>query len=116
MANKVKKPKFPTRALIGPVAWQIEERDLRDRKVYGSCSSIAKHYIHVDTINPRQDVEIELIDTLLHELLHAMDDTWRIGLSEKQVSLLAEALEHFLPRNPHITYWVEKYHDWLEEQ
>jgi hypothetical protein len=114
MATKLKKPKFPTRAVIGPVEWQIVETDLSKRGIYGSCTPVADHTIKIDTSIDRY--ETLLTDTVIHEILHALSDTYRIKLKERQVWQLGVALSHFLPRNPHITHWIEQYDDWLEEQ
>lgn len=42
-------------------------------------------------------------ETVLHEVLHILDIAMRVGLSEKQVSVLARGLLCVLTQNPHLT-------------
>lgn len=40
--------------------------------------------------------------TLIHEVIHGLDDLYGIGLKEKQVERLGIALYQFIEDNPHI--------------
>ena len=45
-------------------------------------------------------------DTLIHEAIHAIDDSLALGLTEQQVHGLAAALYDVLRRNPIFTLWL----------
>ena len=113
----MKKPTPPTRILIGPVEYQIEFDNyaiFNTKHVMASVTNVAKHKIRINENHP--DVETELVDSILHEAIHAMDQIYRIDLKEEQVVKLANALTHFIEYNPHIPYWIERHSSWLEEQ
>lgn len=117
VSRKSVRPELPKRIQVGPLGWQIEEVG---KEYYGnsttmaSCSSVKNHYIKINTALPNW--EEEAVDSMLHELIHAMDDTYRIGLSEKKVHLLAEALAHLIEYNPQLIYWIEKHSNYLENK
>jgi hypothetical protein len=113
----MKKPELPTRALIGPVTYDIKYQDytkFNTKTTLGTCSTIADHQIRINVDHP--EYEEELVDTILHEFIHAMDHVYEINLKEQQVHDLARAFTHFIEYNPHIPYWIEKHQNWLEEQ
>lgn len=86
----------------------------------GTIVVIDKPYqiIEVPTINPDDDRWGEIdstvntiklrtgmhwsraLDTLAHELVHALDHNMKIGLSERQVTALGSGLFSLLTRNP----------------
>ena len=47
-------------------------------------------------------------DTLLHETIHAIDETLYLKMTEKQVSQLASVLLGVLKDNPEFTAWILK--------
>lgn len=49
----------------------------------------------------------ERLDTLLHEVLHVINDQLAIGLSERQVHRIAHGLATFLVDNPRFVRWVQ---------
>ena len=113
----MKKPTPPTRVLIGPVEYQIQFDDYSKfptKITMGTSSTIADHKIRINKDHPECD--IELVDTVLHEMIHAMDYVYSIKLKEQQVHDLARALTHLIEYNPHIPYWIERHQTWLEEQ
>jgi len=113
----MKKPTPPTRVLIGPVEYQIEfdsYSTFRHGEIMASVTNIARHKIRINKDHP--DVEIELVDSILHEAIHAMDQIYKINLKEEQVVTLANALTHFIEYNPHVPYWIERHSSWLEKQ
>jgi hypothetical protein len=113
----MKKPNPPTRVLIGPVEYQIQFEDyttFSNKNVMASVSEVARHKIRINKDHP--NLETELVDTILHEAIHAMDQIYKINLKEEQVTSLANALTHFIEYNPHIPYWIERQSSWLEEQ
>jgi hypothetical protein len=113
----MKKPNPPTRVLIGPVEYQIKFDDyttFSSKHVMASVGNVARHKIRINKDHP--DFEVELVDSILHETIHAMDAIYKIGLKEDQVVSLAEALTHLIEYNPHIPYWIDRHQSWLEEQ
>jgi hypothetical protein len=63
----------------------------------------------------RQEVWVRLVhakeqaqDTLLHEIIHAVDESLTIGLREKQVHQLAAALLGVFKDNPEFVAWILK--------
>jgi hypothetical protein len=102
----MKKPKLPGRILIGNVAYDIKplpKSDI-DRGVDGMCSSVFYHSIYIN----ENQVGVEAVDTMIHEMLHAMQDIYRINLSHKQIYRLADALSHMVDNNPAILHWMQK--------
>jgi hypothetical protein len=108
----MKKPKLPSRILIGNVAYDIAElpQDRIDAGVNGDCSNVLNHTIRIDPNLVGHDA----IETVLHEVLHAMEDVYRIKLSHKQVYQLSNALAAMVRYNPHITNWMEKIENYSE--
>jgi hypothetical protein len=102
----MKKPKLPTRILIGNVDYDIIElpQDRIAAGVDGECSNVFHHTIRIDPNLVGHDA----IETLFHETLHAMEDVYRLKLSHKQIYQLSGALAHMVRFNPHITHWMEK--------
>jgi len=45
-------------------------------------------------------------DTVLHELVHAVDETLRLGMKEQQVHQLASALLAVIKHNPALVNWL----------
>jgi hypothetical protein len=45
-------------------------------------------------------------DTLLHETIHAIDETLVTGMTEQQVSNIASVLLAVLKDNPEFTKWI----------
>jgi hypothetical protein len=113
----MKKPTPPTRVLIGPVEYQIKfdvYTTFSGKHVMASIGNVASHKIRINKDHP--DFETELVDSILHEAIHAMDQIYKINLKEEQVEKLAEAFTHLIEYNPHIPYWIERHSSWLEEQ
>jgi hypothetical protein len=102
----MKKPKLPAHVLIGNVRYQIEDLpfDKVRQGVNGDCSNVLHHKIRIDP----ELVGEEAIDTLFHEIFHAMVDIYRINLSHKQIYQLSSALAQLVRYNPHIPNWMEK--------
>jgi hypothetical protein len=47
-------------------------------------------------------------DTMLHEIIHAIDETLGLGMKEKQVHQLAVGITAVLKQNPELTAWLLK--------
>ena len=45
-------------------------------------------------------------DTLLHEVVHAIDDTLALGMTEEQVHALGAGLYQVLSENKQLTRWL----------
>lgn len=48
----------------------------------------------------KSQTDVDLVDTILHESIHAIDDDLNIGLSEKQVVKLGNGLTELIASNP----------------
>ena len=88
---------------VGPFTYDVkykkEVRDIDGNLVWGSISHM------------RQTIDIATGDTsteerqqvaLLHELLHALSNTYVIGLQEEQVEVLANTLIDLFGRNKNV--------------
>ena len=98
---------------IGPVVWQLIPETRTDRDYAGHCTSIRQHQIAVKATDS-QDPESDHIDTVLHEILHAISLVYFVQtkLSERQVELIAEAMEALLLDNPKFSKWLYEYSMW----
>jgi len=77
------------------VRWSKMEKD------YGQCES-GKCLI---TVDPSQHAEQQR-DTLLHEILHALDHESDTGLRERQIRVQATMLLQFMRANPEVVRWL----------
>ncbi len=68
---------------------------------FGSCD----HTRSILTINARQEIQQER-DTVLHEVLHAIDYTMQLGLKERQVHALGSGLLAVLTDNPELAFYL----------
>ena len=104
---------------IGPVVWAVQELTTELDKLYGSCSAVEHHTISINRINETDAAKSEQMDTVLHEILHAINYTYFGSirtLSEQQVSMVAHALEHLLLDNPRLLAWLVLYSSWQRAQ
>jgi hypothetical protein len=77
---------IPTKVIIGPYTYQVIEKEgleVNGAPAFGSCDS-DNLTIYLDASTP----EDKKRETLLHEVLHAIDDAAGIGLTEDQVKAL----------------------------
>lgn len=70
---------------------------------YGSCETSK---LRID-LSPTQPVG-HLRDTYLHETLHAMDIETQLGMTERQITVLATVLLAWMRDNPHVVAWMLK--------
>jgi hypothetical protein len=103
----MRKFKLHNRTLwLGHLPWKInvvDKADLPDNCV-GRCSGP-----YTATIEVCEQGGLEDVDTLLHEVIHAMDFAYNLKLSESQVERLGEMMTLFLRDNSWInTYLKEK--------
>lgn len=47
-------------------------------------------------------------DTVLHEIIHAADETLNLGMEEQQVHQLATSLMAIIKHNPELANWLQK--------
>jgi hypothetical protein len=110
----MKKPKLPSRILIGNIDYDIhplpKEKILAG--VNGDCSNVLNHTMRIDPNLTGHDA----IETMFHEILHAVEDVYRIKMSHRQVYQLSDALAHMFRFNPHIPYWMQKIEDYSEQE
>jgi len=105
---------------IGPVTWQITPLALDEDdnpRTQGRCSSVAGHKIQIES-KGWNDPKHDIIDTVIHEILHALDNTYFCNayLTETQVSILATAFENFILDNPKFMLWLHNYSNWVRQE
>ena len=93
---------FEQKAVIGPLTWQITHLDEDDMPThYGQCYAPLTAKIK---LNP-ENTGMRALDTLLHEVVHAMDMMALTNLKEHQVEKLGTMLAMFLRDNE----WIHNY-------
>jgi len=97
---------FEQKAVIGPLTWQITPLDEDDMPAfYGQCHAPLTAKIK---LNP-ENSGMRALDTLLHEVVHAMDMMALTKLKEDQVERLGYMLAMFFRDNE----WI---HDYAKQQ
>ena len=99
---------------IGPLTWSIKPLDkTKNHDSQGTTSSVYFHEIEVESID-WQDPKGEHIDTVMHELFHAISSTYfnESNLTEKQVHILGHAFENLILGNPKFMKWLFEYSNW----
>ena len=76
---------------------------VRRMKEFGECDSHAG----VIRLRPNQ-TEDQARDTLLHEVVHALDHVWSLNLTENQTRMLATGLRAVFTANPEFGKWVSR--------
>ena len=77
--------------------WDIEfqEKPVQDAELCrGYCIASERKIVLQEELS-----DTRLMETFLHESLHAIDDAYRIGLTETQVNVLGVALIDFIREN-----------------
>jgi hypothetical protein len=91
--------RIPKRVKIGAkvfaIKWVDELRDTDDTKLFGRFDSDEG----VITLSKACGVDGELLDTFIHECLHAMNRSVKLGLDEDTVHRLSFMLAAFLVDN-----------------
>lgn len=72
------------------------QSDLLDGQVVKGPQGLRHIFLNEKLTNKESDM------TLLHEIVHALDFEYKIGLTEKQVLKLESALYYFLTKNKEI--------------
>ncbi len=73
----------------------FEEKPLQDGELCRGLCNPDKRTITLQT----ELADTRLMETFLHECIHAIDDTYRVGLSELQVNVLGVALINLIRDN-----------------
>ncbi len=95
--------KFPSSFKLGGMIWTIEVIDASpefdsDNVIVGQCYQLKRRIVL-----RRIDDNIPLMaNSLLHEIIHAVDEHLKIGLKEKHVRKLADGLFEVLSDNPEL--------------
>ncbi len=98
-SSVVRKALVPDKIDLLGKEWRVLIK--KENKAFGSCHH-AKCEIHV---NPNQSPE-NVRDTLLHEVIHALETEGQIKMNERQVRLLATLLLAALRQNKHLATFL----------
>ena len=96
---------IPKRLKILGKTWKVKtvakRIKIEDTEALGS-SEIEHCKIRLSTHMDEQQQK----DTLLHEVVHAIDDTLALGMTEEQVHALGAGLYQVLSENKQLTRWL----------
>jgi len=94
---------IPSSVVILGRVYNIDQKDFIDGDLLGQCDSDALKI----TIKKNQP-EILEADTLLHEILHAIDDAMQTKMKERQVHCTATGIIALLRDNPDFVKYMFK--------
>ena len=94
---------IPSSIVILGRVYNIDQKDFIDGDLLGQCDSDALKI----TIKKNQPVILEA-DTLLHEILHAIDDAMQTKMKERQVHCTATGLLALFKDNPDFVKYMFK--------
>ena len=94
---------IPSSVVILGRVYNIDQKDFIDGDLLGQCDSYALNI----TIKKNQPVILEA-DTLLHEILHAIDDAMQTKMKERQVHCTATGLLALFKDNPDFVKYMFK--------
>ena len=94
---------IPSSVVILGRVYNIDQKDFIDGDLLGQCDSDALKI----TIKKNQPVILEA-DTLLHEILHAIDDAMQTKMKERQVHCTATGLLALFKDNPDFVKYMFK--------
>ncbi len=94
---------MPSSVVILGRVYNIDQKDFIDGDLLGQCDSDALKI----TIKKNQP-EILEADTLLHEILHAIDDAMQTKMKERQVHCTATGIIALLKDNPDFVKYMFK--------
>lgn len=75
-------------------------------KKWDECDGYMELGSHTIAVRIEERVLAYQQDTILHETIHAIDDTLGLGMTEAQVSQMASVLLAVLKDNPEYTKWL----------
>jgi hypothetical protein len=89
-----------------PVEWVVNPDDFSD-----SEDGDGETVFRTQTIRVKENQPFDAErDTVIHEILHALDNTLRLGLRHKQVYRLAAALYQLMRANPDLVAYIMAAH------
>jgi hypothetical protein len=94
---------IPSSVVILGRVYNIDQKDFIDGDLLGQCDSDALKI----TIKKNQPAILEA-DTLLHEILHAIDDAMQTKMKERQVHCTATGLLALFKDNPDFVKYMFK--------
>ena len=94
---------IPSSVVILGRVYNIDQKDFIDGDLLGQCDSDALKI----TIKKNQPDILEA-DTLLHEILHAIDDAMQTKMKERQVHCTATGLLALFKDNPDFVKYMFK--------
>lgn len=95
----------PAEVVIGPSVYTVEyPKQLRDENEQGLYGRT--HHTTQKILISAEYGESPLRETLLHEILHCIDDWMNLKLRESQTRQLSLALYEILLRNPRVFLWM----------
>ena len=94
---------IPSSVVILGRVYNIDQKDFIDGDLLGQCDSDALKI----TIKKNQPAILEA-DTLLHEILHAIDDAMQTMMKERQVHCTATGLLALFKDNPDFVKYMFK--------
>jgi len=103
---------------IGGIDWDIIDLKEDEDECAGKCSTPVMHTIKINKnqfLDPNQDY----VDTILHEILHAICSMYLLSksdLTEVQISKVAEGLEKLFLQNPDFGNWLVDYTNWQRKE
>lgn len=105
-AEKIKRRR-PRKLQIADKTYSVVSRSKEwgaKHKAFGRC-----HYDKQVIEYAREQDVIELVDTIIHEVLHAAIQEYNITVKseEKIVTALANSVTDILVKNPHLLSWIQ---------
>lgn len=76
-------------------------RSVEDNERWGATSPTRQEIVFIGELSAERERE-----TMLHELIHAVGDGLKAGLTEQQVHILARGLWSVLAGNPKLARWL----------
>ena len=93
--------------------WVIEHNEdlITDKSSYGRCH-VGHAKIEYTTVDgDGEPLNVPMVkDTIIHELVHAIEETAGLGLKERQVLGLGGGLYALIKENPGLILWLMKKH------
>jgi hypothetical protein len=94
---------IPSSVVILGRVYNIDQKDFIDGDLLGQCDSDA-----LKIMIKKNQPEILEADTLLHEILHAIDDAMQTKMKERQVHCTATGLLALFKDNPDFVKYMFK--------
>lgn len=95
-------PDMPNHIVVGGRPYSVTTVAEVDDE--GSLGRVQDPHLEIEILKDQHPLTRR--DTLLHEVIHAIDHVTQIDLTEKQVYVLAGQLLDTLRRNPSFTEWL----------